>query len=210
MPPRTRSDLGYHRGVRLAWSCLLIGCSYDPLPAEVVDGPVVVADAFNPAVQCPVEYGVTIPNQKSRYRVITGGRRSYEHHDDCRDDLPGATHLVAIDDQAELDGIEAALNATSNLNDNKAWVGVVQPRDLSAPGDGWLSITGGPFNLALWDGGEPNDAGDPEDDDENFAAVERNRDGVLDFFTDDSIGGMCECDGKPVATEALAAFDANR
>jgi hypothetical protein len=196
--------------VRWAW-LFLAACNYSPSSAERPgDAPLAVPDAFAPATQCPATYALVLPNQTSRYRVIRGDGTAWDHSDDCNDDLPGATHLVAIDNQAELDQVEAALTAIGDLEDNRAWIGAVQLRGQAEPGIGWLSITGGPLDLALWDQGEPNDVGGDEDDQENFGSVERNRDGLYDFTTDDTTGGMCECDGKPIDPAAAAAIDANR
>lgn len=116
---------------------------------------------------------------------------------------------MAIDDAAELDQVEIAVTATGNLDSNKAWVGGVQLRDQTSPAVGWFSITGSTLN-PQWNAGEPNDTGGAEDNGENFAGIERGRDGLVDFPTDDDQGAMCECDGKPPDPTALTAVDANR
>src|SRR5262245_14664251 len=45
---------------------------------------------------CPADYTTTISTSTSKYRLImtTGTVRTV--HADCKDDLPGATHLVAF------------------------------------------------------------------------------------------------------------------
>jgi hypothetical protein len=209
--------------VRSCW-LLVAACSYQPvrqdgdvvadsapvgIDAEVVADADPPVDAFVPARDCPSGYDVVIAGQTSRYRVITTGRRSWEHGDDCIDDELGHTHLVAIDDQAELDGIEALVDATGNLASNKAWIGGVQLRGQATPADGWLAVTGGPL-LAIFNPGEPNDNGGTEDNQENFVGLERGRQGLVDFPNNDNLGAICECDGKPVHPQAAAAVEANR
>ncbi len=155
-------------------------------------------------VGCPSTY--TIVGQASRYRVISEGRKAWEHSDDCNDDLPGATHLVALDTNEEVAAIQTVVQDSGNLNDNKAWIGGVQLRMQVADGIGWLSVTGGPMITTAWAGNEPDDGGGNED----FVAYERNRTGLIDFNSNDTQGGICECDGKPFDAAAGAAIDANR
>ena len=192
-----------------AW-LFVAACSYAPEPGAPIDTPVDVA-TFDPVRDCPVEYAITLAGQTgSRYRMITNGRKAWEHSDDCNDDRPGSTHLVAIDDPAELDQVETAVTNTGNLNNNKAWVGGVQLRDQITAGVGWLLITGGPLLTSEWDKGEPNDGGSVEDNGENFVGVERGRAGLVDFPSNGDQGGMCECDGKPVDQTAFVTVDTNR
>jgi len=189
---------------------LLIACNYDPTPAAgVADGPVIPPDTFDVASQCPTTYTLVLSGEKSRYRLLEAGARFWEHSDDCNDDLVDATHLAALDTLAEVDQMELAINNAGSINSNKAWLGAVQPRDQGAPIDGWLSVTGGVL-ITAWAGNEPNDGGGNEDNGENFAGIERDRDGVVDFPSDDDQGAVCECDGKPPDAAALAAIDANR
>jgi hypothetical protein len=189
---------------------LVVACNYDPTPAAgpVADAPP-MPDAFDVVSQCPTSY-VQLPGEKSRYRIIEAGGRFGSHSDDCTDDLLGATHLAVVDTLAELDQLEMAIDAVSNLDEEKAWLGGVQPRDQNTAIDGWLWATGAPVLPTLWDGGEPNDEGDGEDDEENYAGIERQRDGLVDFPSDETFGAVCECDGKPLDAAAAAAIDANR
>ncbi len=192
----------------VAWLCVA-ACSYAPEPgAAPIDTPVDVV-IFDPVRDCPVEYTIALAGQASRYRVITNGAKAWEHSDDCNNDMPGKTHLIAIDDQAELDQVEIVLDAIGDLSNNTACVGGVQLRDQIAPGVGWLLITGGPLLTTAWADGEPND-GSNEDNDENFAGIERGRQGLVDFPSNDDQGAMCECDGKPADITADAAVNANR
>jgi len=194
--------LGYPDRVRLG-VLFVAGCSYAPTTGE--PDAAALPDAFD-ATRCPADYTLILLGQTSRYRVIIDERNAWDHSDDCATDLPGATHLVAIDTPAELAQIEVALD---DLPNNRAWVGVVQLRFQAMPTMGWLSITGGPVLDVLWAIGEPND-GTVEDDGENFASIDRDRDGLSDTNSGDSLGGMCECDGKPRDPAAVAAIDANR
>jgi hypothetical protein len=193
--------------VWVALGCLA-GCSYDP--TEVTAPPIDSApgiDAFDATRDCPADY--TLAFATSRYRVIVDGRKAWEHSDDCTSQRAGATHLAAVDSMAELDAIQNAINAIGSLPNNRAWVGGVQLRSQATPGAGWLSVTGGEL-VALWDGGEPNDGLNNEDNDENFVGIEVNRTGLVDFPTDDTEGAVCECDGKRLDPAAAAAIDANR
>lgn len=196
--------------MRLGVLVALAGCSFQPRLGEVPAG----LDAAEPdtfeVARCPASYTLTLPGQSSRYRVITDGRKAWEHADDCADDLAGATHLVAVDDLAERAHVEAAVTDVGGIAGNKAWLGGVQPRDQIGVRIGWLTITGGPLLDGLWDDGEPNDGGVVEDNGENFAGVERGRTGLVDFPSNDNYGGVCECDGKPIDPTAQAALDANR
>lgn len=192
--------------MRFGW--LLVGaCSYTPVVASTEPDTVAILDAFDVA-GCPSAYAIV--GQTSRYRVISEGQKAWEHSDDCNDDLPGATHLVALDTDAEVAAIQSVVEDSGNLNNNKAWVGGVQPRMQVAVGLGWLSVTGGPMITTAWEGDEPNDGGGNEDSGENFVGYERGRTGLIDFPSGDTLGGICECDGKPVDAVARAAIDANR
>ena len=194
--------------MQLGWLLLLGACSYEPGVAPEPDGPA-IPDAFDVA-GCPETYRTTAAGQTSRYRVILEGRKAWEHSDDCTDDLRGATHLVALDSMDEVAAIQAVVDAAGGLDSNKAWVGGVQPRLQVAVGLGWLSVTGGPMITTAWDGDEPNDGGGNEDSGENFVGYERGRGGLIDFPSNETYGGICECDGKPLDAAASTAIDANR
>lgn len=193
--------------MRFGW-LLLSACSYAPGVAPEPDT-AAIPDAFDVA-GCPATYSTTVAGQTSRYRVILDGRKAWEHSDDCNDDLRGATHLAAPDTAEEVAAIQTIVNAAGGIDQNKAWVGGVQPRLQVAVGLGWLSVTGGPMITTAWDGNEPNDGGNPEDSSENFVGYERGRNGLIDFPTNDTYGGICECDGKSLDPTAAAAIDANR
>jgi hypothetical protein len=189
----------------------LAACDYAPERVGEVDAPIVI-DAFLPGRDCPAEYTIQILGHASRYRVILAGAAAWVHSDDCNDDRPGRTHLAAIDDGVELDGLAAVVNTTANLDRNRAWLGGVQPRDQATAIAGWLSVTGGPLIATEWRGGEPNDGGgnNVENNQENFIGVEKNVVGLDDFTDVETAGAICECDGNPVDPAASAAIDANR
>lgn len=212
------------------WACsLLAACSFELRPGAatpddaprdaVTDAPVDAAidaaiDApavFNPATDCPASYLLALSGQTSRYRILTTSQPVSVHGTDCNDDLPGATHLVALDDAAELTAVMIRVNATANLPGGQgcAYVGGVQLRTQATDLAGWLSITGGPL-LAIWDPGEPNDGGDNvEDSAENFTMLERTRTSLIDVSGTGAFGAICECDGKPVDPAAAAAIIAS-
>lgn len=194
--------------MRSPW-LVLAACSYSPVAGEP-DPPAPDVQVFDAARDCPADYTIVLSGESSRYRVIRTGRRAWVQADDCADDKPGFTHLVAIDSPAELDQVEATIDPIGDLDRNVVWVGGIQPRDQAGPREGWLAITGGPLIDTEWDGGEPNDGSGGEDNGENFSGVERNREGLVDFPNTNNSGALCECDGKPVDPAAAAAIDANR
>ena len=84
----------------------------------------------------------------------------------------------------------------------------MQQTSATLPTAGWLWLDG--TAVTGWGGIEPNDRDRKEDQEEQFARIEKTR-----LYLQDSAGGgnnsaLCECDGKPIAPAAAAAITANR
>jgi hypothetical protein len=164
-------------------------------------------DVFAPAADCPFNYDVTLPGQTSRYRLIAVERRVPDHADDCADDQPGTTHVVAFDDD-EVGAVQAFLNQRNDVF--RLWLGGVQLREQTTTRIGWLAFTGGEM-ADPWGPNEPNDGGAGiENSQENFVGIERNRQGLVDFPLVFTGGVLCECDGRRVDPAAAAAIEAMR
>ncbi len=192
---------------RLAVVWLLAGCDVVfQLSPRVPDA---ALDAGFDTALCPSTYDVPLVNQQSRYRVIKIGNAMWSQSDDCDNDLPGATHLVALDDLEEIAAVRAYLEA---LPDNlQAWVGAVQRSNAAAPDAAWIT-TGDAALPSYWcRPAEPNDGGSqPESGREQFAWVESNSPCFIDSPGQNSHGALCECDGKPIGASAAELIETYR
>jgi hypothetical protein len=146
---------------------------------------------FDPA-SCPASYSA-IAFGSSRYRLVNTPRSLTQHHDDCKDDLPGATHLVAFESMAEANAVTGLIAGSDNL-----WVGTVQPPGQSTVGGGWLQITGEPTPSAVWGSGQPNDDDGNENGVQNVAVINASGGGLNDSETTFAFDAICECDGRPI------------
>ncbi len=166
-----------------------------------------IVDGYD-TTQCPTTY-VQIGVLSSRYRLVTSTARPWDHADDCADDAPGATHLVAFSDQLEVQTIQAILDSSASLT--ITFLGLVQMPVATTPGEGWVQLTGEPA-LPVWELGQPNDGMDnaPETGQEQFGAMSKGRIGIIDVRATQVGGALCECDGRPVTSEAAQAMDVYR
>lgn len=169
-----------------------------PLADAPPDAP---ADAPSFPAACPAAYDITIAAApSSRYRYITAGHAWLTQHQDCANDLPGATHLVVFDTLAEAQQIAAAATGSSYH------AGAAQLPNQAATDAGWFWLTGEPVDAGIWHPGQPNDNAGVENDEQNRGFVNKPdgfglQDGDNAFQTD----AMCECDGKPI-DPAVAAI----
>jgi hypothetical protein len=194
--------------MRVAGIVLIAGCGFQAhAPAGEEAAPVPDA-GFDPA-SCPASY-VALPGQiTSRYRLITAGHPAWTQSDACVADLAGATHLVVLETRNELDSVTALVAApTTALAGNAIWVGAVQQTTATLPDAGWLWLDGSA--VTGWGGNEPNDRDQQENQDEQFARIEKTKLYLQDSAGTGSNGALCECDGKPIAPAAAAAITANR
>jgi hypothetical protein len=194
--------------MRVAWIALIAGCGFHGL-APVVEG-ASVADAGFDAATCPTSYDVALPGP-ARYRLIPDGHPAWIQSDACALDLPGATHLAVLTTSDEIAAVGALVTTPPRpIAGNAVFVGAVQQRTATQPGDGWLWFDGEPVTSG-WGGAEPNDRGDGEaDHDEQFVKIEKAKPYLTDTAGSDSNAALCQCDGKPIAASAASAITANR
>jgi hypothetical protein len=165
-----------------------------------IDAPPIDA-AFDPAT-CPAGYTTTIAAApQSRYRWITVDRAWLAQHQDCADDLPGATHLAVLDTVAEAQQIAAAAGGATSYQ-----VGAAQAPAQATVLAGWYELTGEPVPAATWQSGQPNDNNGTENGEQNRGSVNASAGPLLqDIDSVFATRAVCECDGKPIAP-AVAAF----
>jgi hypothetical protein len=193
--------------MRVAWIALVAGCGFQSPAADPSMGG--APDSSFDYTTCPASYNVALPGP-TRYRLIATGRAAWDHSDTCNADLLGATHLVVLETMPELLSVSGFVATNANtIANNAVWVGGVQLRTALTPRDGWLGFDGAAL-IDAWDPNEPNDTGGTEaDHGEQFVFLENAR-RLADRPGNTGIGALCECDGKPVATNAAAAIVANR
>jgi hypothetical protein len=195
---------------RVAWIVFIaggMGCGFQARPADAEGIAVIAPDAAFDVATCPASYNVSLPGP-SRYRLITAGGVAAAQSDLCNADQPGATHLVVFDSLTELNAVGALVDST-NLAGNAIWIGAVQQRAATRPGDLWLGFDDVPL-VDQWYDTEPNDGHGNEDHGEQFAVIFRNRHYFTDAANNFAAGALCECDGRPVGPMALAAIAENR
>ena len=170
------------------------------IDAALIDAPPVDA-AFDPAT-CPAGYTMTIAaSPQSRYRWITVDRAWLAQHQDCADDLPGATHLAVLDTVAEAQQIAAAAAGATSYQ-----VGAAQAPAQATVLAGWYELTGEVVPAATWQSGQPNDNDGTENGEQNRGSVNVSAGPLLqDIDLVFATRAVCECDGKPIAP-AVAAF----
>jgi len=145
-------------------------------------------------VICPATYDVVLDGSTSRYRIITSPAVFRTHHATCNQDLPGATHLVALETAGEVNALGARL-ATDTAT---YYVGAVQAPNQAATDVAWSVFTGGPLPSGLWSSGQPDDSPNPgENNEDNLAAIDSTH-LLLDAGGTLFYGAVCECDGKAI------------
>jgi len=159
------------------------------------DGPL---DAAFSVADCPASYTVTIAHSSSRYRLIGTLEVFSDSNDACNADLPGATHLAALDTVGEEEDLQALILDSIA----RYYVGAIQAPGETAFDVGWSLVTGASLPPGLWDAGEPNDGGLVTTDQgyQQFGelAPENGTPGLHDDDPDQYDGAICECDGLPV------------
>jgi len=144
--------------------------------------------------ECPANYA-PLAATRSVYRYVDETRLWDEAATDCNNDNPGTTHLVVLDDAAELVAVRTLVTAAPPYN-----VHVGYARDTVAAGGDpkvFYAVTGETLDLDaptwdLWRQGEPD----------NYMGIE-----TIVFIEDDQdmTDGeparmqryVCECDGRP-------------
>jgi hypothetical protein len=136
---------------------------------------------------CPTGY-LAVNGAPSRYRIGTTGPYRPAHFD-CKDDSAGFTHLAVLDTLAEANALFGAVAA-------EFWTGIVQEQSQATAKIGWHVITGGAVEPTLWASGQPDESGNPENNQQNVAKLAS--DGLDDDTYTDNKVVVCECDGVPI------------
>lgn len=202
--------------MRIAWIILVAGCGFRSQAGAVEDNAPDAAPNAAPdasfAHTCPENYNLSLPgfSGSSRYRLIIDGHPAWTQSDTCASDAPGATHLVVLETQNELNAVAALVNAPPlGIAGNSVWVGGVQQRTAALPGDNWLRFDDAPLTSG-WSGAEPNDKDNGEvDHAEQFIKIEKDKPYLQDTAGTGNYGALCECDGKPIGPNATAAILSN-
>jgi len=150
------------------------------------------SDAFTLAM-CPASYTITVTGIDSRYRLITGAALIKAQHADCKDDVPGATHLAAFQTAGETAGVAAAVTSSPI----RMFVGAVQNGGGGLAAN-WFVVTGEPLPSGLWNSMEPNDADGIENGSEQFGLIDPMTDKLHDEDSVTTNGAVCECDGRAI------------
>ena len=163
--------------------------------------------AFDPE-QCPSTYSALLPGQPSRYRLKTTAAPMWSHSDDCDNDRTGGTHLAALDDMNEITAAQGYLDMVAGQPYDRTWVGAVQRSTADTPDDAWITVAGGDLPAYWCPPTEPNDGGSQvENGVEQFALMRFKERCFTDAPGLDQAGALCECDGKPSATDATELID---
>jgi hypothetical protein len=143
-----------------------------------VDAGPVDADAMGLAAQCMAAGYTQLPIAGGLYRAVSGARSWLDAQLDCKDDVPGKTHLIVLSTTAEVAYAAA----------QPGWIGL---SDRTTEGV-FVTVTGEAGDQRPFDTGQP-DNGDASED-----CVESRGNGRLN---DDQCGlakpYVCECDGRP-------------
>jgi hypothetical protein len=161
-----------------------------------IDGPFVTP--------CPADYSVT--SGTSKYKLQTVGRTYRAQYMAC---MTEGTHLAVIDSAQEALALRQLIDGTSGLPTSSfgpfVFIGSAQqpgqPMTSAGRAMGWISATGPFTSASFWENGEPNDISGVENGDEDFAAIWRGHDLIVDLAGNGSFAGVCECDGLPVTLD---------
>lgn len=148
------------------------------IDAVAVDAPI---DAFmlDAPMGCPLGY-------TSGYRYIAAVQSWRAAEADCENDSSGRTHLIVINDQAELAAINAAISTD-------LWVGVVRNPAPDRSSWQWRAVTGGPATFLPWEAGQPDNASGNQ-----LVVSLIDASGLLrDVDISSTRAALCECDGLP-------------
>src|SRR5262245_46551162 len=122
-------------------------------------------DAAVSPSNCPATYSITVGGSTSRYRIITTATSLQAQFNDCKDDLPGATHLVAYQTGIEANNVANAVQGSSV----RLYIGAVQLPSQNNVATSWFAITGEALPTNVWDTDEPNDIDGAENGEEQIA-----------------------------------------
>ena len=160
------------------------------------------SDPDAPKIVCPTSYRVI---GTSMYTVLepTNFRA---HVAAC---ASHGTHLAVIDNAQEAVDLIAFGRTVNGVNTNsRFYIGLVQAPLQENPNDSWIDLQDRDANPALWatSGGpdEPNDGADGNEGNhqEQVAALQLDRDAIVDLDSGENVRAYCECDGIPVGPKA--------
>jgi hypothetical protein len=148
-------------------------------PDAGVDSPPV--DPFVAIAQQCVDAGYTLdPATGGYYRTSTVNAQWTAANNDCKDDVPGATHLIVLSTQAEVTFL------SPKVGNNGMWVGLFD-NDTNV----FQNVTGEPNDVRPFASGQPDNGGGDEN------CVQMKQGGQLDDDQcDQGHRYTCECDGK--------------
>lgn len=124
------------------------------------------------------------------------------------------THLAIIDGKQELDDLVVYGRTVMGVNNNsRFYVGLVQAPLQAEPEDSWVDFADRDDNPDLWaqsGANEPNDGADQNEGNhqEQVAALQLDRDGLVDLAHTENVRAYCECDGISVGLMAKMYVDA--
>ncbi len=174
--------------------------------APVADDAGIDAAPFD-VTTCPETYNRDLGNASSRYRLITTEANVWTQAAACAQDLPGATHLVVIDDVAERDALRGSLSSLPFFP-SLAFVGIVQDPAATDPAAGWIHFDGRPVASTLWAANQPDNNSQPETAvHANAAQIAKGNPALADAVGTHQAQAFCECDGVPVHAMAQAFLD---
>jgi hypothetical protein len=145
----------------------------DGLAGTCVDGTVIAG--------CPASYMQMIASRPQRYRVVPQAAPWTDAQADCADDATG-THLVVVDDSAEMQGLAALIGSD-------VWLGYT---DRITEGT-FRWVNGATSSFTGWAANEPDNAGTGEDCVQQKRAPSK----WYDLPCTDALAYVCECDGIP-------------
>lgn len=137
------------------------------------------ADPFEAIkAQCLAAGYTTVPGTTSLFKSVNTGRQWSAAQADCKDDVPNATHLIVMSNQAEVDYMAA----------ESGWVGLFD-NDTNV----FQNVTGEPNDLRPFANGQPDNGGGNE----NCVQMRSDNDRLDDDQCNNNHRYVCECDGKP-------------
>lgn len=142
----------------------------------LIDAP--PADGTSYAASCMAAGYTAASATTSLYRVAAAGKTWVNAEAECAADVAGATHLVVLSSQAEVDYVKAT---------RLGWVGL---SDRATEGT-FVNVTAEPNDVRPFASGQPDNGGGNEN------CVQLKAGGLDDDQCNNNHAFLCECDGRP-------------